>query len=74
MASARETIVDIAKALSDVFEKHTRSNRRKAWHSLTSEKGHKEVDKLIVNPKRSINTFKQLTFKEWLEAKEHNER
>gem|GEM_PF-4128742 len=42
--------------------------RKKAWKAITSEKGKKEINKIIVNPNRQIDSLliKNFSFKEWL--------
>jgi RNA polymerase-binding transcription factor DksA len=70
MSSSKKAVVDIAKALRGVFKKHTVSNRRDAWEAISNSRGKKEVEKLLRNPNRNINTFKQLAFREWLEFEE----
>lgn len=67
MAGPREVVVDIAEALKKVFDKHAQANSRKAWKTITSKEGKEEVDKLIVNPKRSIAPFRSIPFKEWVD-------
>lgn len=63
-----KAVVDIARSLSNVFKKYTISRRRKAWDDITSREGKKEIEKLLRNPNRPLNTFQKLAFKEWLEA------
>jgi cobalamin biosynthesis Co2+ chelatase CbiK len=69
----QKAIVDMAKSLQTVFKKYSLPSRRKAWKELTDKKGQREVAKLLRNPKRALNTFKQLTFKEWLNQDERQE-
>jgi hypothetical protein len=66
--NAMRAIVDMAQALAGTFKKYSISTRQKAWKSLSSSKGDKEVAKLIRNPNRSINTFQRLAFKEWVDS------
>lgn len=66
-ANTMQAIMDMAHALSNSFKKYSLNTRQKAWKSLSSAKGDKEVAKLIRNPNRPINTFRQLAFREWLE-------
>tara|TARA_Y100000034_G_scaffold117749_1_gene157597 strand:+ start:38976 stop:39212 length:237 start_codon:yes stop_codon:yes gene_type:complete len=71
-ANTMKAIVDMAHALSGSFKRYSISTRQKAWKSLSSSKGDKEVAKLIRNPNRPINTFQQLAFREWLEVDSTN--
>lgn len=65
----KNAIVDLAKALESVFKKYSRSTRDKAWERLTSKKGEAEVKKILVDPKRQINTFQKLAFSEWVDRR-----
>jgi hypothetical protein len=68
----KDAIVDIAKSLETVFKKYTRSTRNKAWERITSKKGEAEVKKILLDPKRQVNTFQKLaneSFSEWLERR-----
>lgn len=67
-ANTMQAIVDMAHALSNSFKRYSINTRRKAWKSLSSSKGDKEVEKLIKNPNRPINTFQRLAFREWMES------
>jgi len=67
----RNAIVDLAKGLENVFKKYSRQTRNKAWKRITSKEGQKEVDKILNDPDRPINTFQKLateSFKVWLES------
>lgn len=68
----KDAIVDIAKSLETVFKKYTRSTRNKAWERITSKKGEAEVKKILLDPKKQVNTFQKLaneSFSEWLERR-----
>ena len=67
-ANTMHAIVDMAHALAGSFKKYSINTRQKAWKSLSSPRGDKEVAKLIRNPNRPINTFQRLAFKEWIES------
>jgi len=67
MSNPREATQDLARAVADVFKKHSLSVRRQAWNRFTSEEGHKEIQKLIINPKRTLNRFRTLNFREWID-------
>lgn len=69
----KDAIVDLAKGLEAVFRKYSRGTREKAWERLTSKKGEAEVKKIILDPKRQINTFQKLateSFSEWVKRRE----
>lgn len=78
----KDAIVDIAKGLESVFKKYSRATRKKAWDKITSKKGEKEIEKILVDPNRQVNTFQKLAnesvdqkekilkFSEWIELKE----
>jgi hypothetical protein len=69
----RNAIVDLAKGLESVFKKYSRQTRNKAWKRLTSKEGQKEVEKILNDPGRPINTFQKLateSFKVWLRSHE----
>lgn len=69
--NVRSAIKDLAKSFSDIFSHYTRQTRDKAFNKLIdSEKGRKEIKKLLANPKKPLNQFVKLTFKEWLKQKE----
>lgn len=68
----KNAIVDMAKSLESVFRKYSRSTRKKAWGRITSKMGEKEVDKILIDPHRQVNTFQKLaneSFSSWLERR-----
>jgi len=65
--NAKDAAMDMAKALRDVFKKHSLNSRKKAWSALTSKEGEKEMDKIIAHPDRPINTISKLSFREWIQ-------
>lgn len=68
----KDAIVDLARSLETVFRKYSRGTREKAWERLTSRKGEAEVKKILLDPKRQINTFQKLateSFSEWMERR-----
>lgn len=65
-SAVRDAIKDMAKGLSKVFKNYGRQARDKAWAKLISKKGKKEVEKLLINPKKPLNQFFKLAFKEWM--------
>lgn len=66
ITTVRSAVVDMAKSLEHVFKKYSRNTRTKAWKKLTGEAGMKEMDKILQDPNRPVNTFQKLVFKEWL--------
>jgi hypothetical protein len=56
----QQAIEEIADAIRKVFMKYSRGTRDKAWEKLTSKKGIKEIEKLLVNPQRSLGTVRTL--------------
>lgn len=65
----QKAILDIASNLKKSFSKYSRNTRDKAWKRITSAEGEREVDKILLNPERQLNTFQKLAFKEWIEKK-----
>jgi hypothetical protein len=71
-SSVKKALQDIANALQNVFSKHTRPTREKAWDKVTSKKGLQEIEKIIRNPSKPVNTITklfpehQMKFKNWL--------
>jgi len=72
MSNARDVALDIAKYLQGTFKRTTRNARKVAWRTLSSGKGKEEIDRLLDNPDRSLNTIANLSFKEWLSRSETN--
>ena len=69
----KDAIVDIAKGLESVFRKYSRNTRKRAWERITSKRGEKEVEKILLDPSRQVNTFQKLaneSFSSWLERRE----
>jgi hypothetical protein len=68
---AKEALVDMAKAIKDVFKDYSLSARKQAWHKLIKDPIAKsEMEQSLINPKRSNSRLMSVSFKEWLEAKE----
>lgn len=67
--NVRSAIVDMAKALTVVFKRYSRQSRTKAWKKLTGADGQRQMDKLLQDPSRPVNTFQKLPFKEWVEQR-----
>lgn len=68
--STQKAIVAIAKALSSVFQDFNRQTRQKAIKQLTNPDGRRALDQLAQNPKRPLNQFPKLAFKDWNEETE----
>jgi len=66
-SNLRQAQVDMASALRDVFKKYTRSTRKRAWKTITSDRGHREMDKLLIQTSRPVTRFRALNFREWIE-------
>lgn len=63
---SRVIVLNLLKCLQSNFQNST-SARQRAWDKLTSTRGKESVQKLINNPKITLNHFGNfLTFKEWL--------
>jgi hypothetical protein len=65
----QKAILDIASNLKKSFTKYSRNTRDKAWKRITSAEGEREINKILLNPERQLNTFQKLAFKEWMEEK-----
>ncbi len=66
----RDCIEDIAGALKRIFTKYTRGARKKAWSTITSPRAQTEIKKLLNNPQRKINVFRNLSLRDWIENKD----
>ena len=67
-SNVRVAVLDMMKELAKVFKKYTRNTREAAWKALTDAEGKKEVQKVLQDPSRNLNTFAKLTsFREWRE-------
>ena len=64
--SKNKAIMDIAQALKKVFKNYTQTTRKYAWKKVSGTKGQAEVQRLAVNPDRSLAPFEKLAFKEWV--------
>ena len=69
-SSKKQAVVDMAKALRDVFKGYTRHARGDAWKKLVAPEGKREMDKLVQDPFRPLNMFQKMTFKEWIDQEE----
>lgn len=66
-------IEDMVQALQIVLQNYSIASRKEAWKDLTSEKGQKEMKKLLRNPKRPTSVFRRLWtegFSHWLYLEE----
>lgn len=65
----QKAILDIASNLKKSFTKYSKNTREKAWKRITSSDGEREINKILLNPERQLNTFQKLTFKERMDGK-----
>ncbi len=67
-SNKRDAIEDIVKNLRSSFKDMSYPTRKEVWKAITSEKGKKEINKIIVNPNRQIDSLliKNFSFKEWI--------
>jgi hypothetical protein len=65
ITNKRDAIENIVRNLRKSFKDMTLQTRRKAWKSVRSDNGEKQVKKLIVNPNRQIQPL-IMSFKEWI--------
>lgn len=69
-SNPRQAIMDMAAALKGVFKDYSRTARRRAWKSLISNKGKREIEKILTTTSRPLNPFRTLQFAEWLDIQE----
>jgi len=67
MATAKKAAHDMVKALTTVFKKYPLATRKRAWHGLMTDKGHKTMEDLLLHPNKPLNRIKSFSFKEWVE-------
>jgi hypothetical protein len=53
-------VMDIAERIQNVFKKYTLNTRKDAWKKLNTPKAKELFEKLLINPDRSLNTFRNL--------------
>ena len=53
-------VMDIAERIQSVFKKYTLNTRKDAWKKLNTPKARELFEKLLVNPDRSLNTFRNI--------------
>jgi len=53
-------VMDIAEKIQSVFKKYTLNTRKDAWKKLNTPKAKELFEKLLINPDRSLNTFRNL--------------
>jgi hypothetical protein len=66
MATAKKAAQDMVKALTTVFKKHPLTTRKRAWHGLMTDKGHKTLEDLLLHPNKPLNRIKTFSFREWM--------
>lgn len=63
----RKALASIVNGLQNNFKRFSRTARCKAWKSLQTSQGKKEIEKLLNYPNYKMNDLpKILSFKEWL--------
>lgn len=69
-SNKRDAIADLIKNLRSSFKNMSLPTRKKAWEAMTSEKGKKEIKKIIANPNRQIDSLliQNFSFKEWIDS------
>jgi hypothetical protein len=63
----RDCIEDIADALKQIFNKYSRGARKKAWSTIAGSRAQTEIKKLLNNPQRNTNVFRNISFRDWVE-------
>lgn len=53
-------VMDIVEKIQSVFKKYTLNTRKDAWKKLNTAKAKDLFEKLLVNPDRSLNTFRNI--------------
>jgi hypothetical protein len=53
-------VMDIAEKIQSVFKKYTLNTRKDAWRKLNAPKAKELFEKLLINPDRSLNTFRNI--------------
>jgi len=53
-------VMDIAESIQHVFKKYTLNTRKDAWRKLNTPKAKELFEKLLINPDRSLNTFRNI--------------
>jgi ribosomal protein L17 len=53
-------VMDIAEKIQSVFKKYTLNTRKDAWKKLNTPKAKELFEKLLINPDRSLNTFRNI--------------
>lgn len=53
-----DCVMDLAKAIQDVFKVYSISTRKDAWKKLNSQKAKDLFQKLLTTPTRSLSPFK----------------
>ena len=72
-SNPRQAIMDMIGALKGVFKDYSRTARKRAWKSLISAKGKREIDKILVTTSRPLAPFRTLQFSEWMLVEEVQE-
>lgn len=72
-SDSRKAINDIVDVMKGIFKRYSRTARRRAWRSVTSNAGEKVIQRIINNPGVSTPGLDRLAFKEWLENQTDSE-
>jgi len=65
----KDARMEIVSSLQRIFQKYNKNASKDAFKSLASAEGKREIEKLIANPRKSINLFRNMSFREWLEQR-----
>lgn len=55
-----DCVMDLAKAIQDVFKDYTLNTRKEAWKRINSAKAKDLFQKMLVTPSRSLSPFKNI--------------
>lgn len=55
-----DCVMDLAKAIQDVFKVYSLSTRKEAWKRLNSAKAKDLFQKMLTTPSKSLSPFKVL--------------
>ena len=70
-SNPKTALLDMAGELKKVFHKYAKTTRIQAWDKLTHGDGAKQMQYLLQHPDHSLNTFHRITFRDWVERREH---
>jgi len=58
-----DCVMDLAKAIQDVFKDYSLNTRKEAWKRINSTKAKDLFQKLLVTPSKSLSPFKSIADK-----------